>query len=171
MYMYFIINGILLLFAYPLLFILEKTFGFTSNVTLVELSNINNKLLREMSEVAPGTFQHSLQMANLAAEAANHIGANSQLVRTGALYHDIGKRGISNHAKSSSLVAYELLKDKYNRVCKLRWTIRKIENIELLPSQTDNAGKVLTTDGTNASQVTRTVEVTENVVEIKKQIF
>ena len=91
MYIYFVINGILLLFAYPLLFILEKTFGFTSNVTLVELSNINNKLLREMSEVAPGTFQHSLQMANLAAEAANKIGANSQLVRTGALYHDIGK--------------------------------------------------------------------------------
>ena len=91
MYMYFIINGILLLFAYPLLFILEKAFGFTSNVTLVELSNINTKLLREMSEVAPGTFQHSLQMANLAAEAANRIGANSQLVRTGALYHDIGK--------------------------------------------------------------------------------
>ena len=91
MYMYFIINGILLLFVYPLLFILEKTFGFTSNVTLVELSNINTKLLREMSEVAPGTFQHSLQMANLAAEAANCIGANSQLVRTGALYHDIGK--------------------------------------------------------------------------------
>ena len=91
MYIYFIINGILLLFIYPLLFILEKTFGFTSNVTLVELSNINNKLLREMSEVAPGTFQHSLQMANLAAAAANRIGANSQLVRTGALYHDIGK--------------------------------------------------------------------------------
>ena len=91
MYIYFIINGILLLFAYPLLFILEKTFGFTSNVTLVELSNINTKLLRKMSEVAPGTFQHSLQMANLAAEAANCIGANSQLVRTGALYHDIGK--------------------------------------------------------------------------------
>ena len=91
MYIYFAINGILLLFAYPLLFILEKTFGFTSNVTLVELSNINTKLLREMSEVAPGTFQHSLQMANLAAEAANKIGANSQLVRTGALYHDIGK--------------------------------------------------------------------------------
>ena len=91
MYMYFVLNGILLLFTYPLLFILEKTFGFTSNVTLVEHSNINNKLLREMSEVAPGTFQHSLQMANLAAEAANKIGANSQLVRTGALYHDIGK--------------------------------------------------------------------------------
>ena len=91
MYIYFAINGILLLFVYPLLFILEKTFGFTSNVTLVELSNINTKLLREMSEIVPGTFQHSLQMANLAAEAANKIGANSQLIRTGALYHDIGK--------------------------------------------------------------------------------
>ena len=91
MYIYFGINGILLLFTYPLLFALEKTFGFTSNVTLVELSNINHPLLRQMSEIAPGTFQHSLQMSNLAAEAANRIGAKSQLVRTGALYHDIGK--------------------------------------------------------------------------------
>ena len=91
MYIYFMINGILLLFAYPLLFLLEKIFGFTSDVTLVELSNINNSLLREMSEVAPGTFQHSLQMAHLAAAAANKIGGKSQLVRTGALYHDIGK--------------------------------------------------------------------------------
>lgn len=91
MYINFILNGILLLFTYPLLFILEKTFGFTSNVTLVELSNINNKLMRDMSEVAPGTFQHSLQLANLTAAAANRIGANSQLVRTGAMYHDIGK--------------------------------------------------------------------------------
>lgn len=91
MYIYFAINGVLMLFAYPLLFALEKTFGFTSNVTLVELSNINHPLLREMSEIAPGTFQHSLQMSNLAAEAANRIGAKSQLVRTGALYHDIGK--------------------------------------------------------------------------------
>ncbi|MBR8705583.1 Ribonuclease Y [Bacteroides pyogenes] len=91
MYSYFIINGILLLFAYPLLFLLEKTFGFTSNVTLVELSNINSPLLRRMSETVPGTFQHSMQVANLASEAANRIGANSQLVRTGALYHDIGK--------------------------------------------------------------------------------
>lgn len=90
-YIYFIINGILLLFAYPLLFLLEKTFGFTSNVTLVELSNINSPLLRQMSETVPGTFQHSMQVANLASEAANRIGANSQLVRTGALYHDIGK--------------------------------------------------------------------------------
>lgn len=91
MYSYFAINGILLLFTYPFLFLLEKLFGFTSNVTLVELSNINNPLLRELSEVAPGTFQHSMQMANLASAAAIRIGANSQLVRTGALYHDIGK--------------------------------------------------------------------------------
>ena len=91
MYTYFVINGILLLFTYPLLFLLEKTFGFTSNVTLVELSNINNDLLRRMSETVPGTFQHSMQVANLAAEAAIRIGAKSQLVRTGALYHDIGK--------------------------------------------------------------------------------
>ncbi len=91
MYIYFVCNGILLLFTYPLLFLLEKTFGFTSNVTLVELSNINHPLLRRLSETAPGTFQHSMQVANLAAEAAIHIGAKSQLVRTGALYHDIGK--------------------------------------------------------------------------------
>lgn len=91
MYIYFIINGVLLLFTYPLLFLVEKAFGFTSNVTLVELSNINNHLLRRMSETVPGTFQHSMQVANLAAEAANRIGAKSQLVRTGALYHDIGK--------------------------------------------------------------------------------
>ncbi|WP_300812589.1 HDIG domain-containing metalloprotein [uncultured Bacteroides sp.] len=91
MYTYFIINGILLLFTYPLLFLVEKTFGFTSNVTLVELSNINNSLLRRMSETVPGTFQHSMQVANLAAEAANRIEGKSQLVRTGALYHDIGK--------------------------------------------------------------------------------
>jgi putative nucleotidyltransferase with HDIG domain len=91
MYSYFVINGILLLFAYPLMFLIEKTFGFCSNVTLVELSNINNDLLQNLSEVAPGTFQHSMQVANLAAEVANKIGAHSQLVRTGALYHDIGK--------------------------------------------------------------------------------
>jgi putative nucleotidyltransferase with HDIG domain len=91
MYKYFVINGIFLLFAYPLLFLLEKAFGFVSNVTLVELSNTNNHLLRQMSELAPGTFQHSIQVANLAAAAANEIGADSQLVRTGALYHDVGK--------------------------------------------------------------------------------
>ena len=91
MYIYIIINGILLLFAYPLLFLFEKVFGFTSNVTLVELSNTNNELLKRLSEVAPGTFQHSMQVANLATEVANKIGAKALLVRTGALYHDIGK--------------------------------------------------------------------------------
>ncbi|WP_321478626.1 HDIG domain-containing metalloprotein [uncultured Bacteroides sp.] len=90
-YLYFIINGVFLLFTYPLLFLLEKIFSFTSNVTLVELSNINNALLRKLSETVPGTFQHSMQVANLAAEAAIRVGAKSQLVRTGALYHDIGK--------------------------------------------------------------------------------
>lgn len=91
MYLYFMANGVMLLFAYPLLFLLEKTFGFTSDVTLVELSNTNGRLLIELQEVASGTFQHSLQVANLAAAAAGRIGAKSQLVRTGALYHDIGK--------------------------------------------------------------------------------
>lgn len=90
-YNYLIINGILLLFAYPLLYLMEKTFGFISDITLIELSNTNNPLLRRMSEVAPGTFQHSIQVGNLASEIANKIGAKAQLVRTGALYHDIGK--------------------------------------------------------------------------------
>lgn len=91
MYAYFAVNGVLLLFAYPLMLVIEKTFGFISNVTLIELSNTNKKLLRSLSEVAPGTFQHSVMVGNLAAEIANKIGAKSQLVRTGALYHDIGK--------------------------------------------------------------------------------
>lgn len=90
-YNYLIVNGLALLFAYPLLYLIEKTFGFTSDITLVELSNTNNPLLRKMSEVAPGTFNHSIQVANLAGEIANKIGAKAQLVRTGALYHDIGK--------------------------------------------------------------------------------
>ena len=90
-YNYLIVNGIALLFAYPLLYLIEKAFGFTSDITLVELSNTNNELLRRMSEVAPGTFNHSIQVANLAGEIANKIDAKAQLVRTGALYHDIGK--------------------------------------------------------------------------------
>lgn len=91
MFFAFCINAALLLFTYPLLFIVEKIFGFASNVTLVELSNINHPLLRELSESAPGTFQHSMQVSVLAAEGANAIGANAQFARTGALYHDIGK--------------------------------------------------------------------------------
>lgn len=91
LYIYNAVNGVLLLFAYPLLYLIEKAFGFTSSVTLVELSNTNHALLRRMSKVAQGTFVHSLQVANLAAEVADKIGAKPQLVRTGALYHDIGK--------------------------------------------------------------------------------
>lgn len=91
MYMYFVINGIMLLFVYPLMLIIEKTFGFISNVTLIELSNTSKDLLRRLSEVAPGTFQHSIMVSNLASAIAEKIGAKAQLVRTGALYHDIGK--------------------------------------------------------------------------------
>lgn len=91
MYTYFIINGIFLLLSYPMMYLIEKMFGFISNVTLFELSNTNKGLLRNLSEIAPGTFQHSITVGNLAAEIANRIHANSLLVRTGALYHDIGK--------------------------------------------------------------------------------
>ena len=85
------INAILISFSYVLMFLLERVYGFTSRVTLVELSDINNPLLRELSEECPGTFNHSMAVSNLASAAASRIGANVQLVRTGALYHDIGK--------------------------------------------------------------------------------
>ena len=91
MYTYFAMNGVFLLFAYPLMLVVEKTFGFISDVTLIELSNTSKDLLRELSEVAPGTFQHSIMVSNLAVAIANKIGARAQEVRTGALYHDIGK--------------------------------------------------------------------------------
>ena len=85
------INGVLLLFAYPLMLLFEKVFGFISSVTLVELSNVNTPLLRRLSKEAQGTFNHSMQVANLATEVASKLEANVQLVRTAALYHDIGK--------------------------------------------------------------------------------
>ena len=91
---YFILfglNGLLSFLSIILIYIYEKVFGLVSDVTLLELSNTNTELLRELNEKAPGTFQHSMQVANLAEAAANEIGANSMLVRTGALYHDIGK--------------------------------------------------------------------------------
>ena len=90
-YVYLVIAGVLSMLAYLLLIPIERIFGFTSIVTLVELQNVNNPLLRRLSEEANGTFNHSMQVANLAAEVANKIGAKAQLVRTGALYHDIGK--------------------------------------------------------------------------------
>ncbi|MFW5915915.1 MAG: HD family phosphohydrolase [Bacteroidota bacterium] len=88
---YFGINGALVLASYPLIFVFEKTFGFLSDVTLMELSDTNQPLLRRLSEQAPGTFQHSMQVASLAETAAYQFGGNTLLVRTGALYHDIGK--------------------------------------------------------------------------------
>lgn len=119
-YNFLIINGLLLFCSYPLLYLLEKAFGFTSNITLIELSDMNKELLRKMSEVAPGTFQHSIQVGNLAAEIANKIGAKSQLVRTGALYHDIGKitnpiyftenqSGINPHEKMGSIESAQMI--------------------------------------------------------------
>ena len=88
---YKLVSGVLLLFTYPLMYLIERLFNFTSDVTLIELTNINHPLLRRMSREAQGTFQHSMQVANLAAEVAQAIHAKTLLVRTGALYHDIGK--------------------------------------------------------------------------------
>ncbi len=87
----FILNGLATLAAFPLIYIYEKLFSLVSDVSLLELSDTNTKILKELSEKAPGTFHHSLQVANLAEAAANEVGANSMLVRVGALYHDIGK--------------------------------------------------------------------------------
>ena len=84
-------NGVLVLISYPVIFIFEKKFLFLSDTTLLELADINQPLLRKLAVEAPGSFQHSLQVANLAEEAARITGANLLLVRTGALYHDIGK--------------------------------------------------------------------------------
>ncbi|HEY5591853.1 MAG TPA: HDIG domain-containing metalloprotein, partial [Paludibacter sp.] len=89
--LYFAISSVILLFAYVLIYFFEKIFGLISSITLVELTNINSDLMMKFAEVAPGTFQHTLQVSNLATEAAKKINANSLLVRTGALYHDIGK--------------------------------------------------------------------------------
>ncbi len=90
-YWQFIINGALILLVYPLIYIFEKLFGFVSDVTLVELSDTNHPLLRKLAEKAPGTFQHSIQVGNLAQDAVYAIGGNPLLVRAGAMYHDIGK--------------------------------------------------------------------------------
>ncbi|HCC52111.1 MAG TPA: hydrolase [Porphyromonadaceae bacterium] len=91
MILYFSINFILLMFSYVLIYVLEKVFGYLSPITLVELSNMNNPLLKKLSETAPGTFQHTLQVSILASKAGEKVGADTQLIRTGTLYHDIGK--------------------------------------------------------------------------------
>ena len=93
----FLLNGMITLFVQPLIYVYEKIFGLVSDVSLLELSDTNSKLLKELSNKAAGTFNHSLQVANLAEAAANEIGANAMLVRVGALYHDIGKLGNPNY--------------------------------------------------------------------------
>ena len=90
-FVYFVMCGLITLFAFPLIYAYERLFGLVSEVSLLELSNTNTPLLKELSNKAPGTFHHSLNVANLAEAAAQEIGANSMLVRVGALYHDIGK--------------------------------------------------------------------------------
>lgn len=90
-YLYFAVNAVLIVCAYGLIYLFERTFGLLSSITLVELADINSDLLHDLAERAPGTFQHSMQVSNLATEAAKEIGANALLVRTAALYHDVGK--------------------------------------------------------------------------------
>jgi putative nucleotidyltransferase with HDIG domain len=122
-YLWFAGNGVSLLLSYPLIYVFEKTFRFLSDATLFELSDTNQPLLRKLADEAPGSFQHSLQVANLAEEAAREIGANTLLARTGALYHDIGKtynseyfienqtEGFSPHDRLDPLKSSEIIID------------------------------------------------------------
>ncbi|MCD6354218.1 MAG: HDIG domain-containing protein [Prolixibacteraceae bacterium] len=123
MLQWFALNSILILLVYPLVYIFEKIFGFVSDVTLIELSDSNQPLLRKLAEEAPGTFQHSMQIANLAEEIILKIGGNPFLVRAGALYHDIGKitnpnlfienqaMGMNPHDQISYLKSAEIIID------------------------------------------------------------
>lgn len=108
---YFAISSTILLFAYVLIYLFEKIFGLISALTLVELTNVNSDLMITFAEKAPGTFQHTLQVSNLATEAAKKIGANSLLVRTGALYHDIGKMKNPEFFIENQLGSYNPLKE------------------------------------------------------------
>ena len=117
---YFTINCTLLLLAYVFILIFEKIFGLVSAITLVELTNVNSDLMMRFAEVAPGTFQHSLQVSNLATEAAKKIGANSLLVRTGALYHDIGKMNCPEYfVENQSSNNNPLLKLEYEKAAEI----------------------------------------------------
>ncbi len=122
-FIWFILCGLATLFVQPLIYAYEKLFGLVSDVSLLELSDTNSKLLKELSDKAPGTFHHSLNVANLAEASANEIGANAMLVRVGALYHDIGKMkhptyftenqstGINPHDKMSSKESVRIIID------------------------------------------------------------
>jgi putative nucleotidyltransferase with HDIG domain len=123
----FVGNGLLVLLAVPLIYIFEKAFGFLSDASLLELTDTNQTLLRKLAEVAPGTFQHSLQVANLAEDAIFHIGGNPLLVRAGALYHDIGKvdnpmffienqtEGLNPHKDLTEELSAEIIKSHVNK--------------------------------------------------------
>ncbi|MDC8004137.1 HDIG domain-containing protein [Aureisphaera galaxeae] len=108
---YFILCGLITLFAFPLIYIYEKVFGLVSEVSLLELSNTNSKLLKELSNKAPGTFHHSLNVANLSEAAANEIGADAMLVRVGALYHDVGKLVNASHFTENQLNSVNVLNE------------------------------------------------------------
>ena len=102
----FIFNGLATLFVHPLIYIFEKIFGLVSDVSLLELTNTNSKLLKDLSEKAPGTFYHSLAVSNLAEAVATQISANVMLVRVGALYHDIGKMNNPNYFIENQLNSF-----------------------------------------------------------------
>ena len=122
-FIWFVLSGLATLFVQPLIYVYEKLFGLVSDVSLLELSDTNTKLLKELSNTAPGTFHHSLNVANLAEASANEIGANAMLVRVGALYHDIGKMsnptyftenqssGINPHDELSSKESARIITD------------------------------------------------------------
>ncbi|MCH5247154.1 MAG: HDIG domain-containing protein [Muribaculaceae bacterium] len=149
---FFLINAVLISFAYIMIFIVEKVFGFTSMVTLVELSDINNPILQELSEECPGTFQHSMAVSNLAADAARKLGANVQLVRTGALYHDIGKlanpafftenqHGVNPHDALTPEQSAKIIIDHINEGLKRADKAKLPEVIKDMISQHHGAGK------------------------------
>ena len=110
-FVYFVMCGLITLFAFPLIYAYERLFGLVSEVSLLELSNTNTPLLKELSNKAPGTFHHSLNVANLAEAAAQEIGANSMLVRVGALYHDIGKMGNPTNFTENQVNSINTLND------------------------------------------------------------
>lgn len=126
----FVLGGLATLFVQPLIYIYEKLFGLVSDMSLLELSDTNSKLLKELSDKAPGTFHHSLNVANLAEAAANEIGANAMLVRVGALYHDIGKMDNPTYFsenQSSSVNSHDELSPKESAEVIINHVIRGIE--------------------------------------------
>lgn len=119
-YAFIFANSLLVLLAYGLIYLVEKAYGFISAITLVELTNVNSNLMIEFSQKAPGTFQHSLQVSNLATEAAKSIGANTLLIRAGALYHDIGKMpNAENFTENQTAGANPLSLMSYEEAAKL----------------------------------------------------